>query len=241
CPSPAHARTCTTTHHCRPPLSLSHTHTNGKLAYTRTEVEDIMQPYLRKLRKLKRSKPSSLEESVAKTLFELETSHKTLRQELPRFHINSAREVKVPRSKKTAMVVFYPLRFLMLVRKVQRALTSELEKRHPGYLVMLVAQRKITKRPNDVYKLQKVQRSKTSSAVFENILNDLIYPSDVVGRRWRYRTDGSKLMKVFLDARDRKRIESRLRAVAYVYKQLTHRRASFGFMWNPKLQQVSTQ
>ncbi|CAJ1015661.1 putative Ribosomal protein S7e [Leishmania utingensis] len=227
---------CTRTHvHHNVPLptpTLSLTHTNGKLAYTRTEVEDIMQPYLRKLRKLKRSKPSSLEESVAKTLFELETSHKTLRQELPRFHINSAREVKVPRSKKTAMVVFYPLRFLMLVRKVQRALTSELEKRHPGYLVMLVAQRKITKRPNDVYKLQKVQRSKTSSAVFENILNDLIYPSDVVGRRWRYRTDGSKLMK---------RIESRLRAVAYVYKQLTHRRASFGFMWNPKLQQVSTQ
>lgn len=200
-----------------------------------------MQPHLRKLRKLKRGKPSDLEESVAKALFELETSHKTLRQELPRFHVNTVREVKVPRSKKTVLVIFYPLRFLMLVRKVQRALTSELEKRHPGYLVMLVAQRKITKRPTDVYKLQKVQRSKTSTAVFENILSDMIYPSDVVGRRWRYRTDGSKLMKVFLDTRDRKRIESRLRAVAYVYKQLTHRRVSFGFMWNPKLQQVSTR
>ncbi|CAJ1015664.1 putative Ribosomal protein S7e, partial [Leishmania utingensis] len=96
-----------------------------------------MQPYLRKLRKLKRSKPSSLEESVAKTLFELETSHKTLRQELPRFHINSAREVKVPRSKKTAMVVFYPLRFLMLVRKVQRALTSASEPLPPSHVSAL--------------------------------------------------------------------------------------------------------
>ena len=86
-----------------------------------------------------------------------------------------------------------------------------------------------------------MQRSKTSTAVFENILNDLIYPNDVVGRRWRFRTDGSKMMKVFLDARDRKRVESRLRAIAYVYKQLTHRRVSFGFMWNPKLQQVSTR
>ncbi|KPA73698.1 putative mitochondrial ribosomal protein S7 [Leptomonas pyrrhocoris] len=200
-----------------------------------------MQPYLRKLRKLKRSKPSDLEESVAKTLFELETSHKTLRQELPRFNINGVRMVKVPRSKKTAMVIFYPLRFLMLVRKVQRVLTSELEKRHSGCIVLLVAQRKITKRPTDLYKRQSVQRSKTSTAVFENILNDLIYPSDVVGRRWRFRTDGSKMMKVFLDARDRKRVESRLRVIAYVYKQLTHRRVSFGFMWNPKLQQVSTR
>ena len=91
-----------------------------------------MQPYLRKLRRLKRSKPSDVEESVAKTLFELETSHKTLRQELPRFNINGVRVVEVPRSKKSAMVIFYPLRFLMLVRKVQRTLTSELEKRHPG-------------------------------------------------------------------------------------------------------------
>lgn len=203
--------------------------------------DGIMEPHLRKLRKLKRSKPSEVEDSVAKTLFELEKTNKSLRQKLPRFRINGVRMVEVPRTKKAAMVVFYPLRFLMLVRSVQRALTAELEKRHPGCVVVLVAQRKITKRPNDVYKLQKVQRSKTSTAVFENILDDLIYPNDVVGRRWRFRTDGSKLMKVFLDVRDRKRVESRLPVIAHVYKQLTHRRVSFGFMWNPKLQQVSTR
>ncbi|EPY32276.1 small subunit ribosomal protein S7e [Strigomonas culicis] len=129
----------------------------------------------------------------------------------------------------------------MLVRSIQRVLTAELEKKHTGSIVVLVAQRKITKRPSDVYKLQKVQRSRTSTAVFESILNDLIFPCDVVGRRWRCRTDGSKVMKVFLDARDRKKIESRLPALAYVYKLLTHRVVTFGFMWNPKLQQVSSR
>jgi small subunit ribosomal protein S7e len=196
--------------------------------------------HLRKLRKLKRSKPSDLEDSVAKALYELEQNHKTLRMHLPRFHVNTAKQVEDSRGK-SAVVIFYPLRYLMLVRKVQRVLTSELEKRFAGKTVLLVAQRRITKRPTDVYKLQKVQRSTTSTAVFENILNDLIHPCEVVARRWKCRQDGSKLMKVFLDSRDRKKVEARLPTIAHVYRLLTHRRANFGFMWNSKLQQVSSR
>ncbi|EAN83877.1 ribosomal protein S7, putative [Trypanosoma cruzi] len=211
------------------------------MAATRKGGRMSVKPHLRKLRKLKRPNPSEDEDSVAKALFELEATHKTLRTQLPRFHINTVRTLSSPRFRRTATVVFYPLRFLMLVRKIQRTLTAELEKRFPGSIVVLVAQRKITKRPKDVYKLQKVQRSRTSVAVFENILNDLIYPCDVMGRRWRCRTDGTKVMKVFLDSRDRKRVESRLPIIAHVYKQLTHRTVSFGFMWNPKLQQVSSR
>lgn len=200
-----------------------------------------MAAYLRKLRKLKRSAPSAHEENVAKTLFELEATHSTLKRHLPRFHINGVRVLESESFKKNAMIIFYPLRFLLLVRKIQRALVTEIEKRHPGFVVVMVAQRKITKRPTDIYKLQKVQRSRTSTAVFESILNDLIYPMDVVGRRWRCRSDGSKIMKVFLDAHDRKKIESRLAVIANVYRTLTHRPVSFGFMWNPKLQQVSSR
>lgn len=199
-----------------------------------------MLPHLRKLRKLKRSKPSELENGVAKALYDLEQSHKTLRLHLPRFHINTVKAVE-PKGKKGALVVFYPLRYLMLVRKVQKVLTAELEKRFAGKIVLLVAQRRITKRPTDVYKLQKVQRSTTSTAVFESILTDLLTPCEVVGRRFKCRTDGSKIQKIFLDARDRKKIESRLPTISHVFRQLTHRNVNFGFMWNSKLQQVSTR
>jgi len=197
--------------------------------------------HLRKLRKLKRSKPSELENEVAQALHDLELHHKTLKTQLPRFHINTVKAVDSERFGKKALVVFYPLRYLMLVRKSQKVLTSELEKRFAGRIVLLVAQRKISKRPTDVYKLQKVQRSTTSTAVFENILSDLLFPSDVVGRRWRARADGSRVQKVFLDTRDRKKIEPRLRMISHVFKQLTHRTISFGFMWNSKLQQVSNR
>ena len=200
-------------------------------------------PHLRKLRKLKRqeSKASPTEDAVAKALFDIELNHKSLGKYVRRFHVNTAKEIEHPVSGKKALVVLYPLRYLMLVRKIQKVLINELEKKFSGTQVVLVASRKISKRPTDVYKLQKVQRSRTSTAVFENILVDLLHPADIVGQRIKARVDGSKIRKVFLDTRDRKRVESRLPIVAHVYKTLTHRPVTFGFMWNPRLQQVSSR
>ena len=136
-------------------------------------------------------------------------------------------------------MIFYPLRYVMLVRKIQKILTSELEKRFAGRIVAFVAQRKIVKRPSSIYDVEKVQRSKTATAVNDEILNDLIFPCDMVARRWKCRVDGSKQMKVYLDSRDRKKSESRLFALSCIYKKLTGRTVRFGFMWNPKLQQVA--
>ena len=194
-------------------------------------------PHLGKLRKLKRQNPSELEADVAKALYDLQLKHKTLKMALPSFHINTAKEVETP--KKKGLVVFYPLRYVMLVRKVQKTLTAELEKRFAGLVVVLVAQRKITKRPNDVYQLQKVQRSRTSTAVNEAILDDLLAPCSIVARRWKMATDGSKRLKVFLDARDKKKMAGRLTVVQTLYKKLTHRTVSIGFMWNSTYQQVA--
>ena len=196
-------------------------------------------PHLRKLRKLKRQNPTPLEDEVAKAIYDLELKHKTLRLQLPRFHINTAKEVESARFAKKGLVVFYPLRYLMLVRKIQKTLTAELEKRFPGRIAVLVAQRKITKRPKDVYKLQKVQRSRTATAVNEAILDDLLAPCDIVARRWKCNTDGSKMMKVFLDSRDKRRTSGRIPLIQYLYKKLTHRTVSIGFMWNYNLQQVA--
>ena len=176
---------------------------------------------------------------MAKALYDLELKHKTLKSCLPRFHINTAKEVESARFSKKGLVVFYPLRYLMLVRKIQKTLTAELEKRFAGRVVVLVAQRKITKRPNDVYKLQKVQRSRTSTAVNEAILNDLLAPCDIVARRWKCNTDGNKQLKVFLDSRDKRRTSGRIGLIQYLYKKLTHRTVSIGFMWNSSLQQVA--
>ncbi|PKU60254.1 40S ribosomal protein S7 [Dendrobium catenatum] len=39
-------------------------------------------------------------------------------------------------------------------------------------------------------------RSRTLTAVQDAILEDIVYPAEIVGKRVRYRSDGSKIVKV---------------------------------------------
>ena len=200
-------------------------------------------PHLMKIRKLKRGKTSKIEHKVCKVIYSLEKNHKKLKSILPRFHINTAKLVIPDETDKLhgkkLIVILYPLRYTLLVRNVQRILISELEKKFPGHVVSLVAQRTITKRPQNVYKLQNVQRSRTKTAVNEGILDDLLYPSVVVARRWRLTPDGSKRMKIYLHTKDKNSIKGRIAAIEYLYKKLTKQKVGIGFMWNPTYQQVS--
>jgi hypothetical protein len=46
------------------------------------------------------------------------------------------------------------------------------------------------------------------------ILEDLVYPTEIVGKRIRYKLDGSKVMKVLLDPKERTLVEYKLETYA---------------------------
>lgn len=128
-------------------------------------------------------------------------------------------------SNKRAILVFVPVPQLVQYQKMikERNLIEELEKKFSGKQVLIVAQRRIIrkegrntpqlkqKRP---YRLGFVVQclgvfryfltlftslnSRTLTAVHEAILDDLVYPSEIVGKRIRYRRDGSRLHKIHL-------------------------------------------
>lgn len=192
-------------------------------------------PFRKKLRKSVRANPTPIEDDISRALVELETNHATFKTALQQITINTVKEVDVDGKK--AYIIFYPLRFLRRLHKVQKPLVAELEKKFPGRHVLLVAQRKISAKAKS--NKQMLQRSRTMAAVHNDILDDLVFPAEVVGRRIRVKLDGSKQWRVFLDAHQRDKVEGKLETFAAVYKELTGKDTEFGFMTNPQLQQFA--
>jgi small subunit ribosomal protein S7e len=60
-------------------------------------------------------------------------------------------------------------------------------------------------------------------------LTDLVYPVEIVGKRLRTKEDGSKLLKVILDEKEKGGVDHRLDTYSEVYRRLTGRGVAFEF------------
>lgn len=70
------------------------------------------------------------------------------------------------------------------------------------------------------------------TAVHDAILADVVYPVEIVGKRTRTKEDGSKVLKVILDEKERGGVDYRLDTYVEVYRKLTGRGVGFEFPMN---------
>jgi small subunit ribosomal protein S7e len=86
------------------------------------------------------------------------------------------------------------------------------------------------------------------TSVHEKILEDLVFPTEIIGKRTRVAVDGSKLLKVyahfmfsgridinspsyrsFLDSKDQNSLEYKLDSFSSIYRRLTGKDVVFEF------------
>ena len=153
-----------------------------------------------------------------------------LKASLRDLFITAAKEVDCGGGRK-AILIYVPYKLQKSFQKVQVRLVRELEKKFSGRLVLIVAQRTILGKSYS--RNQKTSgprpRSRTLTAVHDAILEDLVYPTEIVGKRTRVKVDGKRIMKVYLDSKDQANVETRTDIYASVYGKLTNKQVAFLF------------
>eukprot|EP00341_Mesodinium_pulex_P009901 CAMPEP_0116922708 /NCGR_PEP_ID=MMETSP0467-20121206/22423_1 /TAXON_ID=283647 /ORGANISM="Mesodinium pulex, Strain SPMC105" /LENGTH=197 /DNA_ID=CAMNT_0004601091 /DNA_START=29 /DNA_END=622 /DNA_ORIENTATION=+ len=193
----------------------------------------------RKIVKPRAQEPTEFEMKVAQELYNLQNSPSvSFKNDLKLLHITAAQEVDVDGGKK-AIIMFVPYPLLKEFRRIQKPLVEELEKKFSGHHVVIVAQRTILKKSyarNRKFSGPR-PRSRTLKVVQEAVLEDLVYPTEIIGKRTRVRMDGSKLMKVHLNPKGQLNVETKLETFATVYKRLTNKEVTFEFPVQKKLKE----
>ena len=153
-----------------------------------------------------------------------------LKAALRDLYIAGAKEVEVGHGKK-AIVVYVPYKLRKSFQKVHQRLVRELEKKFSGKHVVLIAQRTILGKSytRNVKTSGPRPRSRTLTAVHNAILEDIVYPTEISGKRIRHKLDGKKLLKVSLDNKDQANVESRTETYAAIYGKLTNQTIVFNF------------
>ncbi|CAG8677932.1 3025_t:CDS:2 [Acaulospora morrowiae] len=135
---------------------------------------------------------------------------------------------------KKAIVISVPVPLLKQYQhnnnKILQRLTRELEKKFSDRHIVFIADRRILRKPGRRSRIKQPRpRSRTLTHVHEKYLEDLVYPTEIVGKRTRVKVDGSKIIKVFLDSKDATSLEYKLDTFKSVYKYLTGKDVEFQF------------
>lgn len=178
----------------------------------------------------KGSEPTDFEYHVAQALGEIEASASDLKGELKDVFITGASEfeAKYRGSVRQAVIILFHYRSLAAVRKIYSRLLAELEKRFRRPVAIIFSRTILPK-----YLKQKGQQkrpySRTLTSVHEAILDDLVFPASILGKRIRTKTDGRRVFKVLLDPNDREKLEEKLDTLSAVYNKLTNKELVFEF------------
>merc|ERR1711865_584781 len=185
----------------------------------------------KKIVKASGAAPTEIEQEVAKALIDIEVSPSSeIKQDVRDIYISGVKEMEV-KAGRTALVVQFPFRVWKSVLKIQGRLIRELEKKFGKKHLCFVANRTILDKNFRRKGLKVRPRTRTLTSVHESIMEDIVGPSEIFGKRTRISVDGTKLLKVYLDPLDKNKenAEDKMETYAAVYKRLTNKDAVFQF------------
>ena len=149
-----------------------------------------------------------------------ESSEETMKKALANLKIVGVKEVS---GDIKVVILTIPYKQIAAFRQVQSFIIPELEKKFDGVQVVIVGKRRaFPVKPVDGRRFRIIRpHGRTLRAVNDALLDDICFPTAIVGKRVHYNLQGKQETHVILDSHDRTRVEDRLQGFASAYKRLT--------------------
>ena len=142
------------------------------------------------------------------------------KEELKSLKLVSVKEVSSEGGK--VILVTVPYKQIKSFQALQATFLGDLEKKLGAQVCILGQHRAFPKTPEHGRRYKAIRNyGRTLKSVREALLDDLVYPTAIVGKRTTYSTDGKQVLKVLLDKHDATRVEDRLSGYAAAYNRLT--------------------
>ena len=172
------------------------------------------------------------ESKVAEHFKELQESKAPLK-ELKSLKFSSVKEVDVGHGRK-ALLIYVPPTQLSKYRALQKTLIDELEKKMSSthQCAAIVANRTMVSSQTWARskKLNGLRpRNRSLKSVQEALLDDLVFPSEISGKRIKVKAGGDRLITVHLSQKDATLVSDRADILAVIYKALTTKAVSIEF------------
>merc|ERR1712223_2043679 len=185
-----------------------------------------------KMLKKSGAESSPIETQCGQAVLDIQNnSDSAMKAQLMQLHMVAAKEFDV--GGRNAIVISVPAPQVASWRKIQEKLVRELEKKFSNKHVIIVGHRKIMpeekrKASANCYK-QKRPISRSIKQVHENVLEDIVFPSIIIGKRIRYKNDNKRFIKAFLNKSNQGDTEHKTATFSAVYKRLTGKNVMFEF------------
>ena len=125
-----------------------------------------------------------------------------------------------------ALVIYLPYPYLRDHKQAVNKIINEVQTKTGSY-TFVVAKRTVISKWSD-YK-QIIPKSRTLTDVCDSILEDLLVPGSIIGRRMRVRLNGSHLYKIHVSEESRPYLQDKVETITQIYHALTNRKIAIEF------------
>ncbi len=176
----------------------------------------------------KKTDSNKVNDLVTKIFNDFTESSSEHRDNMKTIKIENVSEFKYEENK-TFVLVTVNESSIKSLQKVHVDLVKRLESTLGKPVIVIPSRKTVDGKKYRKFIGKKVPRTKTLSYVRENLLEDLLYPATIVGKRTRYPRGQQKQLKVLVDSVDREVVASKTSAICVGYKSLTGHELSIDF------------